>query len=160
LACFSFVAIFFGTYVFPALSRVIVRLGCFRGGGTVRSVQVHRCGTDGNSGCGCSEWIDADEAAARVNAGEAQTLPFRKASGEIIPSDRAIAIVTQRFPKRVVTSIEKRHIERAYVDKNPGEQKRIERYGELNQELLASVGAGMKNGKARDLKIRLRKRSQ
>ena len=130
----------------------------------MRSVQVHRCGTDGNSGCCCSEWIDADEAAARVNAGEAQTLPFKKASGEIVPSDRAIAVVTQRFPKRVVTSIEKRHIERAYVNVNTREarreRERIERYGELNQELLASVGAEMEDGEARDLKIKLRKRSQ
>jgi hypothetical protein len=103
--------------------------------------RVHRCGTDGNTGCGCNEWIEESEARARINKGTAQEMEFKKANGATAVHDRAIAVVTQRFPKRPITSIELEHIERANESERQNyDRRRIEEYGELNQKIIAEAG--------------------
>jgi hypothetical protein len=63
-------------------------------------IRLHRCGKDGNVECSCKRLIKETEAQALVSAGLAHYLTFKKKSGEIVTSDRDIALIPGRrgFP--------------------------------------------------------------
>ena len=124
-------------------------------------VRVHRCGTDGKSGCRCKELIKEGDARARIQAGTAAPMPFTKTNGDVVPSDRAISMIKgRRFPPHAA-SIEEGHLERAYVTGHEGnyDQVRIHVYGQLTQEEIAMIGATNDDGVVCQ-KIQLRERQE
>lgn len=100
-------------------------------------IRVHRCQTEGSARCSCRELVSTSEARARLLAGTASSLPFKKPSGEVVANDRAIAMVPGCKPlrRRRVEFIEVHHLERAYgcggESGNVNERNRIDAYGEL-----------------------------
>jgi hypothetical protein len=101
----------------------------------------HRCGnhTDKDPDCSCWRRRSHPEAMRLIAAG---THRFREAEGDEKKSLEVIDVPNAAPPR--AQSIESTEIELAYVQNSKYQQKRIDRYGELNRVELAATGIATK----------------
>lgn len=111
-------------------------------------VRVHTCysielGEPRPIGCKCREYVSVEEAENRIKKGAARWVvgydrpkPYEDGS-QICMTGR-----TKKTPRGA--TIEKAHIERAYVDGDAEEQRRIETYGLLTLLTRLSCGKTLK----------------
>ncbi len=103
-------------------------------------------------GCSCKKRISFRERDAGVSSGRFRYVLYQARNGKTYPDGRAVVEARKETRTPRTPTIEKAHIERAYVtgdfETRQREQKRIEAYGLLTEESLGKLGAGLrKRGK-------------
>jgi hypothetical protein len=88
--------------------------------------------------CACAHTVLPGEARRLVRDGHAYWKKYLRPDGRVINDKSAIVLRRRKTPPRART-IDKRDIERAYVDKDFGAEKRIKTYGELSAKVIENL---------------------
>lgn len=113
-------------------------------------VLVHNCKhADMDDGlpfdCDCRKYVDAVDAQVNIAGGLAVYKKFQKHTGGYVDNKREIVSCGRQPEVPRAATVEEEHIQRAYVYEKQFDAARIEYYGELAQETLAGLGAGLRD---------------